>query len=416
VTPQQQAAGAFGGRGGPPNVLNAAAGDAYRFNWNTPFMLSPHNASIVWLGGNRLFKSYNRGDAWVASTDLTKNIDRNHVALMGAPGDRTQLSKNDGVVSYSTIVSISESPVVPGVVWVGTDDGNVQVSRDGGSTFIDVGKTMPGLPANHQYWISRIEASHFDAATAYVSVDGHRSDDLRPYLFVTHDYGQTWTSITNNLPVFGNIQVVRQDPKNRDLLFAGTEFGLFVSIDAGKDWRRFMNNLPTARVDDILVHPRDGDVIVATHARGIWIADDITPLQQLPTMASQDEALFEIRPAIAWLPDRQRGQQTGGQRAFAGENPPRGAIISYYLESAATGDVKITIADVTGRTLRTLDGTREQGINRVNWSLTAQAAGGGGRGGGTPVDPGTYMVTLSVHDKTLTKPVTVMQDVWLNER
>jgi len=420
-TPPQQAAGAFGGRGGPPNVLNAGANDAYRFNWNTPFMLSPHNPSIVWLGGNRLFKSYNRGDTWVASPDLTKNIDRNTVALMGVPGDRTQLSKNDGVVSYSTIISISESPVLPGVVWAGTDDGNVQVSRDSGATFTEVGKAMPGLPANHQYWISRIDASHFDAGTAYVAVDGHRSDDLKPYLFVTHDYGKSWTSLANNLPAFGNIQVVREDPKNRDLLYVGTEFGLYISLDGGKQWQRFMNNLPTARVDDILVHPRDNDLIVATHARSLWIADDITPLQQMASVGSQDVVLFDIRPAIAYLADRQRGQQTGGQKAFVGENPLRGTAISYYLKSPAAGDVKITIADATGKTIRTLDGTKEQGINRVQWTLTPQPLGGrgfggGGRGGGPAVEPGTYIVTLSANGKTLTKPLTVLQDVWMNER
>ena len=427
MTPQQQAAGAFGGRGGPPNVLNAGPTDAYRFNWNTPVMLSPHNPSIVWLGGNRLFKSYNRGDTWIASADLTKNIDRNSVPVMGAPGDRTQLSKNDGVVSYSTIISISESPVMPGVVWAGTDDGNVQVSRDSGATFTEVGKAMPGLPSNHQYWISRIDASHFDAGTAYVSIDGHRSDDVKPYLFVTRDYGKTWQSIVNNLPAWGSIQVVREDPKNKDLLYVGTEFGLYISLDGGKQWQRFMNNLPTARVDDILVHPRDHDLIIATHARSIWIADDITPLQQMVTAGTEDAVLFDIRPAIAYLPDRQRGQQTGGQKAFVGENPPRGAMISYYLKSVASGDVKITIADATGRTIRTIDGTKEQGINRVNWNLTPQppagrgqggfgGGGGGGRGGVPAVDPGTYIVTLSVNGKTMTKPVSVLQDIWLNER
>jgi hypothetical protein len=423
VTPQQQAGGAFGGRGGPPNVLNASPGDTYRFNWNTPFMLSPHNPSIVWLGGNRLFKSYNRGDTWVASPDLTKNIDRNTVALLGVPGDRTQLSKNDGVVSYSTIISLSESPVMPGVVWAGTDDGNVQVSRDSGMTFVEVGKAMPGLPANHQYWISRIETSHFDPATAYVSVDGHRSDDVKPYLFVTRDYGKTWQSIASNLPAWGNIQVVREDPKNKDLLYAGTEFGLYVSLDGGKQWQRFMNNLPTARVDDILVHPRDNDLIVATHARSLWIADDISALQQMASVGAQDAVLFDIRPAIAYLADRQRGQQTGGQKAFVGENPQRGTMISYYLKSAASGDVKITIADATGRTIRTLDGTKDQGINRVNWNLAPQPVGGrggggfgGGRGGLVTVDPGTYIATLTVNGKTMTKPVTVLQDVWLSER
>ena len=427
VTPQQQAAGAFGGRGGTPNVLNAGPTDAYRFNWNTPFMLSPHNSSIVWLGGNRLFKSYNRGDTWMASADLTKSIDRNTVALMGAPGDRTQLSKNDGVVSYSTIISISESPVMPGVVWAGTDDGNVQVSRDSGATFTEVGKAMPGLPSNHLYWISRIDASHFDAGTAYVSVDGHRSDDIKPYLFVTRDYGKTWQSIVSNLPSWGNIQVVREDPKNRNLLYVGTEFGLYISLDGGKQWQRFMNNLPTARVDEVLVHPRDNDLIVATHARGIWIADDITPLQQMATVGTEDAVLFDIRPAIAYLADRPRGLQTGGQKAFAGENPLRGSMISYYLKSAASGDVKITIADGSGRTIRTIDGTKEQGINRVNWNLTPQppagrgqgggfGGGGGGRGGASAVDAGTYLVTLTVAGKTMTKPVTVLQDIWLNER
>jgi hypothetical protein len=419
-TPPQQAAGAFGGRGGPPNVLNAGPNDTYRFNWNTPIMLSPHNPSIVWLGGNRLFKSYNRGDTWIASADLTRNIDRNTVALMGVPGDRTQLSKNDGVVSYSTIISISESPVLPGVVWAGTDDGNVQVSRDSGVTFSEVGKAIPGLPPDHQYWISRIDASHFDPASAYVAVDGHRSDDLKPYLFVTHDYGKTWTSIANNLPSFGNVQVVREDRKNKDLLYAGTEFGLYISLDGGKQWQRFMNNLPTARVDDILVHPRDNDLIVATHARSLWIADDITPLQQLGASGNEDVVLFDIRPAIAYLTDRQRGQQTGGQKAFVGENPQRGTTINYYFKAAATGEVKITIADATGKTIRTFDGPRDQGINRVNWNLGPQPLGrgsfAGGRGAGPSADPGTYLVTLSVNGKTYTKPLTVLQDVWLNER
>ncbi|MEO6238726.1 MAG: hypothetical protein ABIQ52_17150, partial [Vicinamibacterales bacterium] len=173
----------FGGRGGTPNVINGTVGEVYRFNWNTPVIMSPHNPKILYLGGNRLFKSYNQGDTWVASAeDLTKKIDRNTVAVMEVPGNLTQLSKNDGVVSYSTIIAVSESPVMPGIVWAGTDDGNVQVSRDGGITFTEVGKNLPGLPANHDYWISRIDASHFDQGTAYVAVDAHRSDNLKPYV------------------------------------------------------------------------------------------------------------------------------------------------------------------------------------------------------------------------------------------
>jgi photosystem II stability/assembly factor-like uncharacterized protein len=422
---------AFGGRAGGPNVLNAGATDIYRFNWNTPFLLSPHNPSLIWLGGNRLFKSYNRGDTWVASADLTKQIDRNTIAMMGVPGDRTMLSKNDGVVAYSTIISLSESHVMPGVVWVGTDDGNVQISRDGGTTFTEVGKNVPGLPPNHQHWISRIDASHFDAGTAYISVDGHRSNDLKPYVFVTRDFGQTFESITNNLPQYGHVQVIREDPKNRNLLYVGSEFGLFISVDGGKRWQPFMNGLPTARVDDILVHPRDNDLILATHARGVFILDDITPLQQLTDgILAEDAALLDVRPTIAWLNDQQAGQYVGGQQVFIGENAARGTAIHYHLNAVPSGDVKITIADATGRTIRWMDGTKHQGINRVLWNLqpgpapsqdTGRGAGGGGFGGGRGgvglgVDPGTYIVTLDVAGKKLTKPVTVLQDSWLKER
>jgi hypothetical protein len=425
AAPQVAGGPGGGGRGGPPNVLNAGPTDAYRFNWNTPFMLSPHNPSIVWLGGNRLFRSYNRGDTWLASDDLTKQVDRSTVAMMGVPGDRTMLSKNDGVVSYSTIVSVSESRVLPGVVWAGTDDGLVQVSRDGGVTFTEVGKNMTGLPKDHLYWVSRIDASHFDAGTAYVSVDGHRSNDLKPYLYVTRDYGKTWESIVNNLPNPGFIQVVREDPKNKNLLFVGTEFGLYASTNGGKAWQKFMNNLPTARVDDILIHPRDGDLIVATHARGIWIADDITALQQAGNVGSEDVVLFEPRPAVAYLNDQQSGQQVAGQKVFVGENPQRGTMISYHLKSAATGDVKITIANPSGETIRTLDGTKHAGINRVNWNLQPgpppgqggrQGGGGGGRGGFGTLQPGPYTVTLSVGGKTITKPLTVLEDRWLTEK
>jgi len=448
--PQQGRGGRGGGAGaaaGPPTVLNAGPTDQYRFNWNTPFILSPHNPSMVWLGGNRLFKSYNRGDTWLASPDLTKQVDRSAMPMMGVAGNLTMLSKNDGVTSYSTIVSVSESPVMPGVVWAGTDDGNLQVSRDGGTTFTEVGKNLPGLPANHLYWVSRIDASHFDAATAYVAVDGHRSDDLKPYVFVTHDYGKTFQSITSDLPPYGNVQVIREDPKNKDLLFVGTEFGLFVSLDAGKSWERFMNDYPTVRTDDILVHPRDGDLIVGSHGRSVLIADDITPLQQLtPAVQSQEVALFDIRPAVAYLNDQQRGQQVGGQKVFVGENAPRGTAISYYLKSPASGPVTISIGDVNGRTLCRSDGPSTAGINRVQWTLVApllaQAAGGagegqagrggagaasascsggggggGGRGGaGGGVEPGTYVVSLTANGKTLTKPVTVLPDRWLGQR
>lgn len=438
-------AGAGGGRGGAatPNVINAQAGDSYRFNWNTPIQLSPHDPNTIWLGGNRLFKSTNRGDRWMASADLTKQVDRCTVTVMGVPGTQQQLSKNDGVTAYSTITAISESPVLAGVVWAGTDDGNLQVSRDGGVTFANVAANLPGLPKGalegaSAYWIARVEASHFDAATAYVAVDGHRSDDQKPYVFVTHDYGRTFQSIASNLPVQGNLQVVREDPKNPRVLYAGTELGVFVSLDAGAHWERFMNNLPVVRTDDILIHPRDGDMIIATHGRSLWIADDVTPLQQFtPQVEAQEAHLFDVRPAVAYLFDYRTDTDVGGDKRFEGENAPRGTAISYYLKAGAPGDVKLSIVDPQGRTVCTSTAPSKAGINRVQWTLAtpmlAQQAGGRGgnaaqgptdtsctstaaRGAGAPLAAGIYTAKLTVNGKEYSKPVTVLEDVWLRER
>ncbi|MFI5233531.1 MAG: WD40/YVTN/BNR-like repeat-containing protein [Gemmatimonadales bacterium] len=445
--------GGGGGAGGQANVINGQPGEVYRFNWNTPFMLSPHDPNIVWYGGNRLFKSYNRGDTWVASADLTKSVDRCKVSVLGVAGDKEELSKNDGLSAYSTIIAVSESPVLPGVVWAGTDDGNLQVSRDGGETFTEVGKNITGLPAgaltnDDPFWIARIETSHFDAATAYVAIDGHRSDDLHPYVFVTHDYGKTFQSVAGNLPAYGNLQVIREDPKNKNLLYAGTEFGLYISLNGGQKWEPFMNNYPTVRTDDILIHPRDGDAIIATHGRSIWIADDITALQQFtPAVAGEDVHLFDVRPAVAYHNDYQASQQVGGQKLFVGENAPRGTAISYYLKAGA-GSVEVSISDEQGHMLCKSEGEKSAGIHKVQWSLveplrapaggrggagagrggaatppdpsctaaTNARGGGGGRGGAGGLQPGNYTATLTVDGKTMTKPVQLLEDIWMNER
>ncbi len=475
-TPGANAApgGGFGGRGGgASNVINGKAGETYRFNWNTPYQLSPHDPNVVWLGGNRLFRSTNQGDLWYASEDLTKQVDRCTVTVMGVPGTKAQASKNDGMTSYSTIIAVRESPVRPGVVWAGTDDGNLQVSRDNGVSFTEVGKNITGLPAkaltgDNPYWISRIEASHFDAATAYVSIDGHRSDDLAPYVFVTHDYGATWKSVSNGLPKSGNVQTIREDPKNPDLLYAGTEFGLYVSLDAGATWDKFMTGYPTVRTDEILVHPRDGDLIVATHGRSIWIADDITPLQQLtPAVRASEAHLFDVRPAVAYLNDVTLDIYTGGEKEFEGENPARGTAIHFWLKNAA--EATLRVADATGRAVceQTVKGVA--GMNRVQWTLVAPmlaaAPAGGGRGGqqqtaerptaerptaerqtagtaaapaqpaapapdrsctgaaaggrggaGTSAAPGSYTATLTVGGKTYSNTVQVLEDRWMRSR
>ncbi|HSP64441.1 MAG TPA: hypothetical protein VLQ90_15735, partial [Pyrinomonadaceae bacterium] len=366
------AAGGFGGGGAnfsTSNVVPAPAeNDQYRFYWNTPLIISPHNPRLIYAGANRLFKSLDRGDTWTSTIDLTKHIDRNTLSIMGVPGKDPMASKNDGYTSYGYIVTVAESPMVPGILWVGTDDGNVQVSRDSGATWTNVAKNVPGI--GETYHISRVEPSHYDAGTCYLAVDGHRSDDLKPYVFVTRDYGTTWTSVVGNLPAIGDVNVIREDPRNKDLLYVGTEFGLFISLNGGKEWKEFMSGLPRVRVDDILVHPRDNDLIIGTHGRGIYILDDVSALQQLtPKVMDADAFLFDVRPGTQWFNDVRLSRYTGGAKLFRGTNPQPGTAISYYLKAAPSGDVKITITDYTGKVIRTIVGTKEAGLNRMQWNL-----------------------------------------------
>ncbi len=452
----QPAIAAQFGFGGNPNgnvVPPPPPGTSYRFYWNTPFILSPHNPRTVFLGADRLFRSYDRGDTWIASPDLTKNIGRNDRPIMGVPGTAPMASKHDGAASYSNIVTISESPIVPGVLWVGTNDGNVQVSRDAGHTWKNVVDTVPGVPKETH--VSRVEASHFDQATAYATFDNHRLDDHKPYVFKTTNFGESWTSIAGNLPD-GNTNVIREDPKNRNLLYLGTEYAFYVSLNGGREWKRFMNGLPTVRIDDILVHPRDNDLILGTHGRSIYIMDDITPLQQMTDpILTTDAHVFDSRPAVAWVNDIQKAITVGGAKHFRGANPPQGTAISYWLKSDPGADVRIAISDVTGREIRSLPGTRNVGLNRVQWNPTggggrgrgqgggAQAAaavaavpgaapqpagtpagragapatpapqagqaGGGGRGGQAPITPGSYLVKVMIGDKVIGQKTVVVE-------
>jgi hypothetical protein len=421
------ATGGGRGRGASPfgNIFPPLPeGTTPRFYWSTPFILSPHDPRTLYLGGDRLFRSTTRGDAWLASQDLTNNIGRNERPIMGVAGDAPMASKHDGAASYSNIVTVSESPAAPGVVWVGTNDGNVQVSRDSARTFTNVVGAITGVP--RETHVSRVEASHFDPGTAYVTFDGHRTDDHKPYVFKTTDFGKSWTSIASNLPS-GNVNVIREDPRNRNLLYVGTEYALFVSLNGGREWKRFMNGLPTVRIDDILVHPRDNDLIVGTHGRSIYIIDDITPLQQLSeAVMSTDAHLFDVRPATRWVEDTMLSRGLGGAKHFRAANPLPGTAISYYLKSPATGDVKITIADARGAVVRELNGTNEAGINRVQWNLApnpppgaglGRGGSGGGRGRGgsqfivaNAVEPGAYFVKLSVGGREFTTTAIVEAD------
>jgi hypothetical protein len=392
----------------------------------------------------------------MASADLTNNIGRNDRPIMGVPGTAPMASKHDGAASYSNIVTVGESPIVPGILWVGTNDGNVQVSRDSGHTWKNVVGTIPGVPKETH--VSRVEPSHFDAATCYVTFDGHRTDDHKPYVFKTTDFGETWTSIAANLPE-GNVNVIREDPRNRNLLYVGTEYAFYISLNGGKEWKRFMNGLPTVRVDDVMVHPRDNDLILGTHGRSIYIIDDIGPLQQMTDSSTTGEAfVFDIRPAVAWVSDIQKAITVGAAKHFRGQNPARGSAISYWLRSEPAGDVRISISDVTGREIRSVPGTKTAGLNRVQWDLAtasggrgrgqegalvttapaaiaepaltgqqpaaagrgqqpaqpaqpAQTGRGGGRGGaaGPPVAPGTYLVKITTGDKLIGQKTIVVE-------
>jgi photosystem II stability/assembly factor-like uncharacterized protein len=412
-------------------VPDPPAGEQFRFFWNTPTVLSPHNPNIVWVGGNRLFKSLNRGDTWTMSADLTKNLSRFTSPIMGVAGDVPMASKHDGVGTTSVITTVAESPVVPGVVWAGTNDGNLQVSRDGGTTFTNVYDNIKGVPAGAH--VTRVEPSHFDGGTCYVSIDAHRTDDHAPYLYITKDYGKTWASIAGNLPV-GHISVVREDLKNRNLLFVGNEYGIQVSLDAGKSWKPFMTGLPVVPINDILIHPRDNDLIIGTHGRSIWIVDDITALQQLTDAAKNADAmLLAPRPGVLWRTDITQAVTVGGNKHFRGDNPATGTWISYHLKAAAAAPVKLTIADVTGKVVREFaDAPKDAGLNRVFWNLrgTPPAGGQGGRGGagggagagggggfggrggqgGAALEAGTYLVKLTVNGKDYTTKVVIEAD------
>jgi len=362
VTPETQTA-QFG-PGGPRSP--------FRFNWSTPIFLSPHNPRIVYMGGQHLFKSMDRGDKWmIISPDLTTNNKNKLGSQDGGTDKPTGGMTPDvtGAETHCTIITISESPLTPGLIWVGTDDGNVQLTRNGGVNWTNVRANVPGVPAG--IWVSRVEASHFEEGTCYLTFDGHRSDVFKPFVFKTTDYGKTWTSISNNLPDGQPVYVIREDLKNKNLLFLGTEFGVFFSRDGGKNWADLKLNAPTVAFHDLLIHPRDNDLIAATHGRGIWILDDISALQQAKDeVVSGDAFLFDSsRPATRWL-RISRGGYSRGNLYYRGENPPTGALIHYYLKDKPAGPVTIEITDVTGQNKKTFTiESGKPGINRLAWDF-----------------------------------------------
>jgi hypothetical protein len=382
----------------------------YRFQWTSPFIISHFDSKTLYLGGNYVFKSTDRGDSWTRlGPDLTTGADRNKIPILGKMPSRDMLSRNDGVTSYPNITTISESAARAGVLWAGTDDGNVQITRDG-KTWTNI--TIPGVPKGT--YVSRVLASKYADGTAFVAFDGHRSNDFNPYLFMTTDFGEHWTSVSAGIN--GSLHVIVEHFRNQNLLFAGTEFGLFVSFNGGKNWQELKNNLPRVPVDDILIHPRDNDLIIGTHGRSIWILDDITPLEQLSDEVLTTEAhLFDVRPAAEW---RMMDAKTAiGHAFFVAENPPYGALITFLAGQASGRVATIDILNSAGKVVRTMRNLAvEPGLNRTAWDLRtdAPASGGGGRGGqprGVLVAPGEYTIRLTVGSSGLTTKVTVEDDL-----
>ena len=354
----------FGGQP-DPSINGASLPPQFRFNWNSPLVLSPNNPHTLYVGGNHVFKSVDQGETWrIISPDLTANdpATRNPMNSGGLTKDVT------GAENHHTIYTIDESTLNPGILWVGTDDGHVHVTRDGGGTWEEVGVNIPGMPEG--IWVSRVEASSFDEATAYVTLDGHWRGDINPYIYKTDDFGASWVDITSDMPraMPGNsVYTIVEDDVNPDLLFVGTEFGCFVTLDGGNHWYPFMNNLPPVAVHDLVIHPRTGDLIAGTHGRSIWIADDLSPLQQwTPTRSTRNAFIFDNPVGTRWRSFPKGRIQNYFK--FRGENPPVGAAIYFYLSEPPPNDtVRVVVSDGTLR--RTIDVAAQAGINTARWDM-----------------------------------------------
>ena len=338
----------------------------FRFNWNTPIALSPNAVGTVYLGGQFLFRSRDHGESWERiSPDLTTNdpAKQHQEASGGLTIDNSDAEK------YETIYTISESPKNGNLIWVGTDDGNVQITRDGGKHWTNVVKNIPGLPPNT--WVSTIDASPHDPAVAFATFDGHATGDMKTYVYKTADYGASWTSLSTS-DLKGYAHVVRQDLVNPNLLFVGTEFGLFVSIDGGAHWAQFKGKVPNVAVRDVVIQPRDSDLVIATHGRGVYIVDDLTPLRALTTqIVAQDFAFLPSRPATLTLPAGE--QRFDGNSEFLAPTLPEAAPIIYYQKKRHIfGDLLIEIYDPQGKLVTTIQGDKRRGLNRVQWPERAK--------------------------------------------
>ena len=383
----------------------------YRFNWNTPIALSPTNPRVMYIGAQFLFRTTNRGESWERiSPDLTTNDPEKQ-----KQDESGGLSlDNSSAENHCTIFTTAESPLDDKVIWAGTDDGNLQLTRDGGKTWTNVVSNISGLPKNT--WCTTVEASRFDRGTAYATFDGHWTGDMKVYVYKTTDFGKTWKPLATDA-IKGYAHVVREDRVNRDLLFVGTEFGLFVSLDGGMQWAQFTGNLPPVAVRDIAIHPREHDLILATHGRGVLIIDDITPLRHLTQQVLESTAIIlDSRPSVISVSSGT--QEFPGDAEYVGPNPNEAATITYYLKDRHVfGDLKLEVYNAEGKLMATLPAGKRKGINRATWFMRQKPPKvppspnlAGPSLTGPMVPEGTYTVKLIKDKEIFTGQVKIISD------
>jgi hypothetical protein len=411
-----------------PNQSNGPAeGVRYRFVWDAPLHISPHDNNTLYVGSQHVHRTTNGGQSWeVISPDLTLNDRSRMVSSGGLTGD------NIGVEYAGVVFGIAESPIEKGLIWVGTNDGLVQVTRDNGKTWTNVTKNIPNLPP----WgsVRSFAPSRYDAGTVYLTVDFHQMNNRDPFAYKSTDYGRTWKSITNGIPksMLSYAKVIYEDPKRRGLLYLGTENAIYVSFNDGELWQPLQMNLPHAPVSGIVVQEHFDDLVISTYGRGFWILDDIGPIRQLTSdVVAKDAHLFTVRPAYRFRPIT--APSTTYDDPTTGDNPEYGASINYYMKAPAASAPRVTILDESGTVVRTLTGANTAGINRIHWDLRFEPSaqvrlqtspmyaphivpGPNGRNApGTSTlailaPPGNYTVKLTVGGVEQTQPLVVRKD------
>ena len=389
-----------------------------RWNWNSPILVSPHNSNVIYHCGNKVVRSSYRGEAWeVISPDLTTNN----------PEKLTTGKGGDGNIQYCTITTIDESPLVEGQLWIGTDDGNVWITKNKGQDWTQLNQNISGNPG---YWVSRVTASHHFPGTAYVSYTGYRRDDFRAFLYKTEDYGKTWISLAANLPD-EPVNVIKEDHTNPNLLFVGTEFAVYVSIDGGMNWNKMKGDMPTQPVQDMVIHSRENDLVVATHGRGIFITD-ITVFQELSKeVLEKDAYLFNIEPKVKWISNKNINYSSSN---FRGESESRGLVINYYLREQSENDIKLKVFD-GNLLINEIKAKNQAGLNKIIWNMTKRVERSPDEKrriqerikmyqsygydldidvnyAYEPVTCGEYTFKLNVNGKEITKKSSILKDHW----